>query len=102
MAEPTSGRWSYERGRVVSDAPTPREGTMNPIADLSLAFKSSAEMHANGALLAASKILLAFLEELDGLYDDYMADGEKDPAPLLDLIDSRLAGLIAKAKGEAS
>jgi hypothetical protein len=64
MTEPTAGNWREERGRIMSDATTPSGHAEVPVADLSLAYKSSEEMAANGNLLAASKALLAAVEAL--------------------------------------
>lgn len=99
MSEPTGGNWRYEGGRVLSDAPTGIEAAM-PIADLWLAFKSSAEMHANGALLAASKRLLAVCERVAELTDGTFS--EEDRLENLESIGEQARAAIASAtKGDA-
>jgi len=65
----TSGEWRYESGRILSDHPPSEPTAVMPIADLSLAWKSSDEMRANGRLLAASKRLLTALTRLDAHFD---------------------------------
>lgn len=62
--QPTSGAWRYEDCRIVSDAPVGLDATLMPIADVTCAFKSLDEMHANGRLMAASPILLLALKQM--------------------------------------
>jgi len=98
QATPTGGTWHYERafGRVMSDAPTP-DGDAMPIADVSAAFKSLEETHANGRLLAAAPALLAACETALACYAEFARSRMLSEEALAEMETIRAA--LKKAKG---
>jgi hypothetical protein len=64
MSKITQPPWHVEDGRVLSAIPAADSLFCVPVADLSLAFKSSAEMAANGALIANAPELAVVVEDL--------------------------------------
>lgn len=98
----TPGTWTYDavNNRVMSDAPTYHGDAVMPVADLSLAYKTSAEMDANGRLLAAAPELLAVCEELARLYESYMTnDASLYPDALVAAVGVQVHDALARMKG---
>ncbi len=84
----TPGDWRYENGKVLTNNPI--KPTCRVIALMSLAFKGSDEMHANGELLGASKAMYTALAKIR------RSDLPDNEQPLWDEIQAALA----RARGE--